>query len=272
MALPPPDPDVACLVTGASSGIGVDIARELAARGRTLVLAARRRDRLEAVAAELRAAHGVRAEVVTADLTDPGAREELWGAVTDLGLSVGVLVNNAGWSTVGPVAASDPGREVGMVRTNVEAVVDLTTRALPAMVAAGAGGVLNVASTAAFQPLPGQAGYAASKAFVLNYSWALGEELRGSGVAVTALCPGPTATEFVEAAGAGNALEGVPSRIFASSAAVARAGVRGLEAGQAVVIPGAANRVGALGGQLTPRRLLLPVLRRVYPAMRATGH
>jgi len=143
----------------------------------------------------------VRADVLRADLTDPQARAELPGRVAALDLGVDVLVNNAGWSTTGAVYAAERDDELAMVRTDVEAVVDLCTLFLPGMVERGRGAVLNVASTAAFQPIPGQAGYAASKAFVLSYSYAIGSELRGHGVTVTALCPGPVRTEFIERAG-----------------------------------------------------------------------
>jgi short-subunit dehydrogenase len=177
------------------------LARELARRGHGVTLVARREDRLRALASELADAHHIRAEVVGADLTDPDARGRLPDEVAGRGLTVDVLVNNAGFSTTGPAYRADRARETAMVRTDVEAVVDLCTLFLPGMVQRGRGAVLNVASTAAFQPIPGQAAYAASKAFVLSYSHAVRAELAGTGVTVTALCPGPVATEFVEAAG-----------------------------------------------------------------------
>jgi short-subunit dehydrogenase len=268
MTLPLPSASSTCLVTGASSGIGADIARELARRGRGLVLVARRADRLETLAGELREGHGTRVEVLPADLTDPSARAGLWEAVEGLGLQVDVLVNNAGFSTIGRVAEADVERELAMVRTDVEAVVDLTTRALPGMAARGGGGVLNVASTAAFQPIPGQAGYGASKAFVLSYSYAIRQELRSTGVAVTALCPGPVSTEFGEATGKPSIFDFVPGLLMSRSPDVARAAVEGLEADRAVVVPGVGNRISSLAGTLTPRTLLMPVLGRFYPALR----
>ena len=201
MALPPPSPASTALVTGASSGIGADLARELATRGHGVTLVARREARLTELAAELHKAHGVRAEVVALDLTDADARGGLPGTLAERGLTVEVLVNNAGFSTTGPVHRSDRLREMAMIRTDVEAVVDLCSIFLPGMVERGRGAVLNVASTAAFQPLPGQAGYGGSKAFVLSYTRALRAEVRARGVTVTALCPGPVKTEFAESAG-----------------------------------------------------------------------
>jgi len=269
MALPAADPGRTCVITGASSGIGADLARLLAARGLGVTLVARRADRLATLAGDLRDRHGVRAEVLAADLTDEAARGALPGRLEELGLTVGVLVNNAGLSTVGPVARADRQAELAMIRTDVEAVVDLCTMFVPGLVRAGQGAVLNVASTAAFQPLPGQAGYGAAKAFVLSYSHALGGELRGTGVSVTALCPGPVRTEFFDAAGiAPESLSALPGFVWSTSEAVARAAVAGMAAGRPLVIPGLANKVSAMGGHLTPRPLLVPILRKFWPAMR----
>ncbi|HEX8803779.1 MAG TPA: SDR family oxidoreductase, partial [Acidimicrobiales bacterium] len=201
MALPSPAADRTCLVTGASAGIGVEIARLLAQRGLGVTLVARRQERLRALADELTGAHGVRAEVVAADLADPGSRAAIAPTVAERGLTVDVLVNNAGVGTMGPVHRSSAPREVAAVRLDVEAVVDLCTTLVPGMVERRRGAVLNVASTAAFQPLPGQATYAAAKAFVLSFSEALATELAGTGVTVTALCPGPVDTDFAESAG-----------------------------------------------------------------------
>lgn len=270
MALPTPAPDRTCLVTGASSGIGVELATLLAARGHGVTLVARREDRLRDLADELAAAHGVRAEVLPTDLADPVARADIAHRVAKRGLVVDVLVNNAGFSTMGPVARSDAERELAMIRTDVEAVVHLCSVFVPGMVERGRGAVLNVASTAAFQPIPGQAGYAASKAFVLSYTRALGQELRGTGVTATALCPGPVETEFAHAAGlddkqAGDAL---PRIMWVPAAEVAKAGLDGVERGRDVVIPGTANRVSASLAAIVPRRVLLPILARQHPALR----
>lgn len=270
MSLPTPAPDRTCLVTGASSGIGVELATQLASRGHGVTLVARREERLRDVASALAATHGVRAEVLVADLADEAVREGIAHRVAQRGLTVDVLVNNAGFSTMGPVARSEVARELAMVRTDVEAVVHLCSTFVPGMVERGRGGVLNVASTAAFQPIPGQAGYAASKAFVLSYTRALAQELRGTGVTATALCPGPVETEFAHAAGlddqqAGDAL---PRIMWVPASDVAKAAVDGFERGRDVVIPGAANRVSANLAAFVPRRVLLPILARQHPALR----
>jgi hypothetical protein len=257
-------------VTGASSGIGREIARLLAGRGLGVTLVARREDRLRELADELSAGHRIRAEVVAADLTDEASRDGVATELASRGLTVDVLVNNAGFSTVGPVAASDPAREIAMIRTNVEAVVHLCSLFVPGMVTAGSGAVLNVASTAAFQPIPGQAGYAATKSFVLSYSQALRTEVRPRGVSVTVLCPGPVDTEFGEAAGfsADEVAEApLPKIMWVPATEVALAAVDGLDKGRAVVIPGAANRISASAAYLTPRRLLLPILAKQHPGL-----
>jgi uncharacterized protein len=270
MALPAPAADRTAVVTGASSGIGREIARQLARRGHGVTLVARREARLRAVADELVGTHGVRAEVVAADLTDQASRERIATELADRGLVATVLVNNAGLSTVGPVHRSEPSAELAMIRTDVEAVAHLCNLFLPGMVERGTGAVLNVASTAAFQPLPGQAGYAAAKAFVLSYSQAVHAELRGTGVSVCVLCPGPVETEFAEVAGfdAAEAGGALPRFMWMPAEAVARAGVDGLARGRAVVIPGAANQASAIGGRFAPRSLLLPLIARQHPGLR----
>ncbi len=269
MALPSPSTDRTCLVTGASWGIGADIARLLAGKGHGVTLVARREDRLRTLADELSAA-GVRAEVIAADLSDETARGGLAEEVAARGLTVEVLVNNAGFSTMGPVHGSDPAREVAMIRTDVEAVAHLCSTFLPGRVERGRGAVLNVASTAAFQPLPGQAGYAASKAFVLSYSRAVAQEVRGRGVSVTCLCPGPVETGFAEAAGIGDeeAAAALPKAMWVSSADVAAQAVSAMEKGRAVVIPGVPNRIVAGLAHLTPRKVLLPILASRHPMLR----
>jgi short-subunit dehydrogenase len=256
------------VVTGASSGIGCEIARELHRRGAAVVLVARSADRLAELAVEL----GGRVHVLPADLSDRAARAGLLDRVTATGSAPDVLVNNAGLSTVGPVHRSDPEAELNLVEVDVAAVVDLCSRFLPGMVARGRGAVLNVASTAAFQPLPGQAAYGGAKAFVLAYTQALGAELRRTGVTATALCPGPVATRFADTAGfdAQDAQDALPAFKWLPAAAVARAPVDGLEKGRPVVIPGASNRVGAHLSRLAPRRLLLPILARNHPGLRSS--
>lgn len=268
MALPQPSPDSTCLVTGASSGIGAEIARELAKRGLGVTLVARREDRLRELAAELEAT-GVRAEVVGCDVSDDAARRALAAQIASRGLTVDVLVNNAGFSTSGPFVESEPDMEIALVRTNVEAVVALCSLFAPGMVERGRGAVLNVASTASFQPIPMQASYAASKAFVLSFTEALHGELRGSGVGVTALCPGPVKTEFTEVADLTSADDQLPGFLWQTPEVVAKAGVSGLDKGKRVVIPGVLNRGSAIAGSLSPRALLLRVAARVHPAGRS---
>jgi short-subunit dehydrogenase len=270
MALPTPKENTTALVTGSSSGIGADIARELARRGFGVTLVARREDKLKALASELAGDHNVRAEVVAADLTDADSRAALPGELESRGLTVDILVNNAGFSTMGPVHKAGRDAELSMVRTNMEAVVDLCTLFVAGMVTRHRGAILNTASTAAFQPLPGQAVYGASKAFVLSYGTALGVELRGTGVTVTTLCPGPVETGFAEASGLtdAEASESLPKFMWVPAAQVAKAAVEGLAAGRAVVIPGAANRVGATLGHLIPNGLILPFLAQRHPALK----
>src|SRR5580698_5377981 len=273
MALPIPKDNATALVTGSSSGIGAEIARDLATRGHGLTLVARRKDRLQALADELSAAHNVRCEVIAADLTDADSRAALPGQLEKRGLIVDILVNNAGFTTMGAVHKGDRNAELSMVRTNVEAVVDLCTMFVPGMVTRHRGAILNTASTAAFQPLPGQAGYGASKAFVLSYGRALGAELRGKGITVTTLCPGPVETGFAEVAGMTDeeAAESLPKFMWIPAADVARAAVEGLAAGRSVVIPGRANRAGAGLAHLAPKALLMPLLAKRHPALEA-GH
>ena len=270
MGLPAPAPDHTCLVTGASSGIGLELATQLAQRGHGVTLVARREDRLKVLADDLAARTGVRTEVLSVDLTDEAARAAIPITLAERGLTLDVLVNNAGLSTMGSVASSDPAAELRMVRTDVEAVVHLCSLFVPGLVERGRGAVLNVASTAAFQPLPGQAGYGGSKAFVLAYTRALAQELHGTGVTATTLCPGPVETEFAEAAGISDEQAGasLPRIMWVSAADVAKAAIDGMDKGRPVVIPGLANRVGASLAHLTPRRVLLPILARQHPALK----
>jgi uncharacterized protein len=264
MALPAPSSDAAVLVTGASSGIGSDIARTLAARGHGLVLVARRKARLAELASELIDAHGVRVDVLACDLQKQAARKRMLGGVDELGLRIDGLVNNAGFGTGGRFQELDADREAEMVRLNCEVVVALSGHFAPRMVEHGSGAILNVASTASFQPLPTMATYSASKAFVLAFSQATGADLHGTGVSVTALCPGPVKTEFIEVASLGKEASVLPEFVWVSSPDVAEAGVKGMEDGRGVVIPGAINRLTSIGGQHVPRSLLTSVARRVY--------
>ena len=259
MALPEPSASTTALITGASSGIGEAIARELAARGHGVTLVARRLERLRALASDLADRYRVRAEVVGADLGDAAGRERLAGQIDELGLEVGILVNNAGFGGSG-----DRERLVAMVELNCVALLDLQERYVGAMVERGRGTVINIASTAAFQPLPGTATYAASKAFVLSLSEATHAELKGTGVTLTAVCPGPVKTEFMEVAGLDVAEDQVPGVFWMSAEAVAKAAVEAAENGKRAVVPGLLNRAGAITGQHTPRMLMLPIAKRVW--------
>jgi uncharacterized protein len=270
MPLPAPKEHTTAIVTGASSGIGADLARELARRGHGVTLVARREDRLKALADELATAHAVRTEVIAADLADADSRGALPHRLAERGLTADILVNNAGFTTMGPAYKADRSAQLALVRTDVEAVVDLCTLFVPGMVTRRRGAVLNTASTAAFQPLPGQAGYGASKAFVLSYGRALGAELRGTGVTVTTLCPGPVETGFAESAGMSDdeAAESLPRMLWLPAPEVARAAVEGLAAGRAVVIPGPANRAAAALAHLAPKSWILPLMARRHPALK----
>lgn len=267
MSLPEPGSSSAALVTGASAGIGAAIARELARRGHGLVLVARRKDRLDELAAELRSEHGVRAEPLGCDLSKAAARERLPGRVTTLGLDVEILVNNAGFATGGAFHESDPKRELEQVRVLVESVVALASAFLPAMVKRGRGGILNVASTAGMQPLPYSAGYSAAKAYVLTFSEAVHEEVHGRGVSVTALAPGPVSTDFWDVAGweaGGQAFEkAVPRPAWVTAEETAKAGVNGLDEGRRVVVPGVQVRTAMLAARYVPHAIKLPVIARV---------
>jgi short-subunit dehydrogenase len=268
VALPPPSPSSTCLVTGASSGIGADIARELAKRGHNVTLAARRQERLRELADELTKTSGVRADALRCDLTDAASRDAMAATIAANGLEVDVLVNNAGYGSGGRFQDLDGENEVRMVETNCEAVIALCARYVPRMVERGRGAVLNVGSTAGFQPLPRQATYSATKAFVNTFSDALGADLHGTGVSVTVLCPGPVTTEFIEIAGAEEAVAGTPSFAVKLPRYVAAAAVEGMEKGRRVVTPGMAATAVSIAGHYTPRSVLLPTLRRFYPVGR----
>jgi uncharacterized protein len=263
MALPKPSDSSTALVTGASSGIGAAIASSLAQRGHGLTLVARREDRLEELASELHERHGVRAGIFACDLSRADQRGQLAAKLTELGLDVEVLVNNAGFGYAGDFAGPDHERQVEMVRVNCEAVVDLCGRYLPAMVERGRGTVINIASTAAFQPMPKSATYAASKAFVLNFSEAIHQELRGTGATVTAVCPGPVRTEFMQAADL-KGTEDTPGFIWMSAEDLAEEAVKAADAGKRAVVPGMLNFAGSLLGRHTPRKISLPLTRRIW--------
>ena len=265
MALPAPSASSTAVVTGASSGIGTEIARLLAEQGHGVTLVARREDRLRELATELESKLNVRAEVVACDLSEGAARESLVATIAERGLDVEILVNNAGFGSAGQFQDLDLDGELRMVRTNVEAVVHLCGEYVPGMVGRGRGAILNVASTAGFQPLPRQSTYSASKAFVLSFTEALSSDLKGTGVTATALCPGPVKTEFTDQHEGFDAAASTPDFVWMSAEDCARAAVTGLERGKRVVVPGIANRVGTLAGQHAPRSVLLAAARRFYP-------
>jgi short-subunit dehydrogenase len=266
LSIPKPTSFSAALVTGASAGIGSEIAKLLAARGHNLVLVARRRERLVALADELVQAHGVRVETIACDLGKAAPRGRLPNQLAELGLEVEILVNNAGFATSGPFYEADPERELEQVRVLVEAPMVLTRMFLPAMVERGRGAILNLASTAGMQPLPYSAGYSAAKAYVLTFSEALHQELRGRGVTVTVLAPGPVETDFWQIAGwetaSGKSMERAVPGALISAEQAARAGIEGLDHGRRVVIPGLPVRVGMLAGHWVPNALKLPALER----------
>jgi uncharacterized protein len=266
MALPPPGNDRAAIVTGASSGIGEQFAGILSRLGYRVVLVARSADRLEELAGRL----GPQAHPLPADLSDRAARAGLPDRIAAIGVTPDILINNAGLSTLGLVAKSVPEHELNLVEVDVAAVVDLCSRFLPGMVDRGRGAVLNVASMAAFAPLPGQAAYGAAKAFVLSYTRSLRGELRGTGVSATALCPGPVDTGFGEAAGftKEEAETALPRAMWVPVERVARAGIDGLASGKAVVIPGRVNRLASAAVRFVPPELLLPMLSRNHPGMK----
>ncbi len=245
------------LVTGASSGIGVAIAKGFAGLGRPLILSARRAERLEALAAEL----PVPTLVVPADLAEPGGPKELLAAVESRGIVLHTLVNNAGFGLRGRFAALPARDQAEMVAVNVAAPTILSRRVLPGLIARRSGGILNVASVVGYLPGPNMAAYYATKAYLLSLSEALYEEARPYGVTVTAVCPGATATEFSRRADVGGTKRFTGTVM--TPEAVAKAGVDGYLAGRAVVIPGAANRAAVIGARLMPRWLSRKVAARL---------
>ena len=264
MALPPPASSSAALVTGASSGIGAEIARELGRRGHNLVLVARRADRLDELAAELGDRSGVSAKPIAADLGVAAERDRMVAELEALGLAVEVLVNCAGFGSVGDLHRDDRESLLAMVRLNCQAVLDLQARYSPAMAERGRGAIISLASTAAFQPMPTNAAYAATKAFVLSLGEATHAELSGSGVTVTVVCPGPVKTEFADAAGIPDSEDRVPGFVWTPAADVALAALDGADRGRRVVVPGLLNRAGAISGQHAPRALALPLVKRIW--------
>lgn len=252
----------AALVTGASSGLGAEFLKLYAADKYDLVLVARSEGKLKELAAGLAKEHGVEAHVLACDLSEGGAPKEVFDGAAKLGVEVHALVNNAGFGDFGPFVETRFDRELEMMQLNMIALVHLTKLFLPGMVARGTGEVLNVASTAAFQPGPLMAIYYATKAFVLSFSEALAEEVAGGGVRVSALCPGPTETGFVKAAGMEK------SKLFErggvmDAPTVAAIGYRGVKRGCRVVVPGIRNKVMAQSVRFAPRRMITSIVKRM---------
>jgi short-subunit dehydrogenase len=243
------EPRPVTLITGASAGLGVEFARQCVARGQEVVLVARRLDRLNKLAAEVGNAH-----VIAADLSEPDATTKLFAELASRGLWAKVLINNAGFGLRGRFDALPLDRQLEMIDLNVRALTALTFFAVEEMARRGGGAILNVASTAAFQPGPKMAVYFATKAFVLSFTEALHEEWKDRGIKVSALCPGPTRTEFGEVAGIGTL--GSFDRLSMEAAPVVRAGLDGLERNQAVVIPGTTNKLGAWSTRFAPRSVV----------------
>jgi len=245
------------LVTGASAGLGVEFARQLSKRGHRLVLVARRKDRLDQLAKELG-----NARALTIDLSKANAAAKLMADLESSGETVDLLVNNAGFGLIGRFAELDAKRERQMIDLNVGALTELCRAVAPGMIARKSGGILNVASTAAFQPGPKMAVYFATKAFVLSLSEALHEELKPHGIKVSCLCPGPTRTEFGEVAGFGG--NGLFDRVAMESPQVVEAGLNGLDKNHAVVVPGWTNKLTAVSTRFAPR----PIVRKIAGAIK----
>lgn len=249
------------LITGASSGIGRELAKLCAAAGNDVVLVARRREELESLAAELSGRHNIGARSLAADLADPTAPEAIFGACG----SADILINNAGFGHVGAFAETEWDTEARMIQVNVTALAHLTRLYLPGMIARRAGRILNVASTAAFVPGPNMAMYYASKAMVFSLTLAIASELEGTGVTATALCPGPTTSEFSRVAGNDR------SKLFKgpvmSAADVAREGFDAMMAGKPEIIAGSRNRWMIWGSRFAPRTMLTKMTKRMNSAV-----
>ncbi len=240
------------LITGASSGIGYELAHILAREGHDLILTARRIDLLEKLKKEINHDTKVKVEVIQQDLSLPGAPQTIFETVEERGLHVHILINNAGFGQVGPFIETDWEKENTMIRLNIAALVHLTKLFLPGMVKWGSGRIMNVSSTAAFQPGPLMSVYYATKAFVQSFSEALAEEMRGTGITVTALCPGPTISGFQQAAGMEGNILLLKGRMIPSSKKVAEYGYRAMMKGKVVAIQGLVNRLMTLSVRFTP--------------------
>ena len=254
-------PTETALITGASSGIGEELARLFAQDRSNLVLVARSREKLEQLAAELRVKHGIGVEVLTGDLADGATPQAIFGELAAKGTAVDVLVNNAGFGAMGSVNDLPVQKQMDMIQVNVTSLTHLTRLFLPAMVQRDQGGILNVGSTAGFQPGPYMAVYYATKAYVLSFTEALAEELAGTAIKVTCLAPGATATGFQTAANLENSLLFKLGTMDAK--AVAAIGYRGFRRGKVIVIPGLKNKLGAFAVRLVPRSIVRKLVKRL---------
>lgn len=255
------------LITGASAGIGAELARVFAARGHDVILVARREDALEALAGQIEGKHKVRATVLPADLAVPSAPLELFETIRGSGVDVDILVNNAGFGLHGEFLDTDIERELRMIQVNVTALVHLTKLFAPPMVHRRRGGIMNVASVAGVFPGPYMSIYYASKAFVLSFSESLAEELRNSGVAVSALCPGPTITEFHDVAGGKNTRL-MTQGVVADARSVAEFGYKALQRGVRVAVPGVQNKLLVQAKRIVPRGLVARLARKAQEGRR----
>jgi len=258
---------MAALITGASSGIGLELARIFAENGHDVVLVARSEGKLQTLASELQSRGRVRTHVIASDLSVPGAAQTLVERVTGLGVEIDALINNAGYGVYGPFLETSLETELAMIQLNIVALTELTKRLLPPMVARKRGRILNLASTAAFLPGPLMAVYYATKAYVLSFSEAIANELEGTGVTVTALCPGPTASGF-QAAAKLEESKLVAGKTLPSSRAVARAGYDALMHGTRVFVPGLTNKVTVQLPRVFPRSVITKVVRNVQERRR----
>jgi len=256
------------LITGASSGIGRELARRFAADGSELILTARREDRLQELAAELQQQHGTICTIIPLDLSVPGAAQQLFDQISAADKQVDLLINNAGFGQMGPFVQIPLARQLSMIQLNVTALVELTYLCLPGMLSRKRGAILNLASTASFQPGPNVNVYYATKAFVLSFSEALWKELQGTGVCVSCLCPGPTRTEF----GDESAMHDTP--VFKHNAMdvkdVARAGHHAVRKHKRLVMPGLMNRLLSFSVRLIPRPAILNVMTFLQPLKKSS--
>jgi hypothetical protein len=263
MAIPTPRAGAVALITGASSGLGAEFARQLCARGHDLVVVARRRERLDALADELRERHGRRIEVLCADVADPAGRAQLLGDVERLGLEVDVFVPSAGFGMGGPFLEAPPERLELLVRTNVEAVVAMTRALAPPMAARRSGAIVIVSSLAGAAPMPNFGTYAATKAAMTSFAEMLHWELGRSGVTVTGLCPGGVWTEFANVAGMERAEAQTPKAFMIGAEECVREAIAALDRGDRVVMPKRSVRAFAWFGKHAPRRVWLPLAARM---------